>query len=134
MDNIILTNSESSALQNLIHTLSFDFLLKDLDRLHYVLSFKVYHLPTGLLFFQKKYILDLLKKTNMSITKPIQTPMFTFDQLTAHKGAAFEDSILYRSVVSSLQYLAFTRTDHLLLSTMSVSIYASSSGFLIGKF
>ncbi|KAB1222289.1 hypothetical protein CJ030_MR2G016170 [Morella rubra] len=47
----------------------------------------------------------------MSTAKPVQTPMPTSAPLNALDGVAFEDSTLYRSVISSLQYLAFIRPD-----------------------
>lgn len=100
-DDIVLTGSVSLAVQQLINTLSADF----------PLGVEVYHLPTELLLSQKKYILDFFKKTNMSTAKPVQTPMPTSAPLNALDGVAFEDSTLYRSVISSLQYLAFIRPD-----------------------
>lgn len=110
-DDIVLTGSVSLAVQQLINTLSGDFPLKNLGRQYYFLGVEVYHLPTELLLSQKKYILDFFKKTNMSTAKPVQTPMPTSAPLNALDGVAFEDSTLYRSVISSLQYLAFTRPD-----------------------
>lgn len=60
---------------------------------------------------QVKYISDLLTRTNMHNAKLVSTPMSTSIKLTSFDGTSFEDSHLYRSVVGSLQYLVFTRSD-----------------------
>ncbi|CAL9233663.1 unnamed protein product [Arabidopsis halleri] len=60
---------------------------------------------------QRKYITDLLKKHNMLDAKPVHTPLSTTPQLTLHSGDLLTDASQYRSIVGSLQYLAFTRPD-----------------------
>lgn len=82
-----------------------------MQRLHYLLGVEVRYFAYGLLLSQKKYVEDLLKKTNMHSSKPVFTPIAMTGSLTALDGALFEDPSLYRSVVGSLQYLSFTRPD-----------------------
>ena len=65
----------------------------------------------GLFLTQQKYILDLLKRTNMVGAKPVTSPMSSSVTLFAYSGEAFSDPSLYRSVVGSLQYLSLTRLD-----------------------
>lgn len=60
---------------------------------------------------QCKYILDLLTKTNMLDAKPVTTPLPTAPKLTLHGATKLDDATEYKSVVGSLQYLAFTRPD-----------------------
>lgn len=59
----------------------------------------------------KKYVKDLLIKTNMAEANPSPTPMCPSHKL--HKGysEAFDQISLYRSVIDSLQYLTMTRHD-----------------------
>ena len=54
---------------------------------------------------------ELLKNTHMDEAKPCSSPMATNCHLSAADGAQFSDHSLYRQVVGSLQYLAFTRPD-----------------------
>ena len=63
----------------------------------------------GLFLMQQKYILDLLKRTNMVGAKPVTSPMFSSVTHSPYSGEAFSDPSLYLSVSSSLQYLSLTR-------------------------
>lgn len=60
---------------------------------------------------QKKYIADLLHKTNMLTAKPASTPMSPHPKLSLLSGTALDDAKEYRTVLGSLQYLYFTRLD-----------------------
>lgn len=67
----------------------------------------------GLILSQGKYAEDVVKRTNMSSSKPINTPLSSVEKLSATKGELLgpEDSTNYRSVVGALQYLTLTRPD-----------------------
>lgn len=86
-----------------------DFAVKDLGDLHYFLGVEVIKLNFGLLLPQHRYIMDLLKKTNMHEAKPITSLMASSSALSAFTGDPMEDPSLYRSTVGSLQYLSLTR-------------------------
>lgn len=60
---------------------------------------------------QHRYILDLLTRNNMADAKPAPTPLPSSPKLTLNDGSPLDDGSQYRSVVGSLQYLAFTRPD-----------------------
>ena len=60
---------------------------------------------------QRKYITDLLTKTNMFNAKPVSTPMSPTPKLSLFSGTVLDDATEYRTVLCSLQYLAFTRPD-----------------------
>jgi hypothetical protein len=64
-----------------------------------------------LLLSQQRYIQDLLTKTNMTEAKPVASPMSSSSALSAFTGDPMEDPTLYRSTVSSLQYLSLTHLD-----------------------
>jgi hypothetical protein len=82
-----------------------------LGDLHYFLGIEVLKVESGLLLSQRRYILDLLKKTNMIEAKPITSPMASSSSLSAFTGDPMEDPSLYRSTVGSLQYLSLTHLD-----------------------
>ncbi|KAK2966177.1 hypothetical protein RJ640_008743 [Escallonia rubra] len=67
--------------------------------------------PSGLILLQRKYIIDLLIRTNLSDAKPVHTPMSTSTQLSRHSGEPHSSTFEYRSIVGALQYLSFTRPD-----------------------
>ncbi|KAL9287499.1 putative RNA-directed DNA polymerase [Arabidopsis thaliana] len=60
---------------------------------------------------QRRYVLDLLTKTNMLDAKPVSTPMSTTPKLTLTSGTPIDNPGEYRQILGSLQYLGFTRPD-----------------------
>jgi hypothetical protein len=111
VDDIIITSSVPSAIDALLHQLKLEFAVKELGDLNYFLGVEVLHLQSGLLLSQHRYILDLLKRTNMLEAKPITNPMSTSHTLSAFVGDPMDDPTLFRSTVGSLQYLSLTRPD-----------------------
>jgi hypothetical protein len=115
VDDIIITASDQATITKLVQLLSADFAVKDLGNLHYFLGVEVIKLNSGLLLSQHRYIMDLLKKTNMHEAKPITSPMASSSALSAFTGDPMKDPMkdpsLYRSTVGSLQYLSLTRPD-----------------------
>jgi hypothetical protein len=79
--------------------------------INYFLGIEVLHTSDGLFLSQRKYILDLLKKSNMLNAKTVTSLMSSSVTLSRFDGEAFEDPSLCRSIVGSLQYLSLTRPD-----------------------
>uniref|UniRef100_A0A2N9EH56 Reverse transcriptase Ty1/copia-type domain-containing protein n=1 Tax=Fagus sylvatica TaxID=28930 RepID=A0A2N9EH56_FAGSY len=76
------------------------------------LGFHGSHKTTSSMYLsQRRYISDLLQKTNMHEAKPVSSPMSSNTVLSQHSGTSLSDSSAYRSVVGSLQYLSLTRPD-----------------------
>jgi hypothetical protein len=111
VDDILITSSQPHGTTNLLNTLRAEFAIKDLGPLHFFLGMEAIPTSDGLLLSQQRYILDLLKKSNMSEAKPIKTPMSTAHTLSLFNGDPFPDPSTYRSLVSTLQYLSLTRPD-----------------------
>jgi hypothetical protein len=111
VDNIIITYSKPAAIDDLLHSLTHDFAVKDLGTLNFFLGVEVISNPHGIILSQHRYIMDLLIRTKMSEAKPINTPMASTTNLSAFEGEPFPDHTLYRSTVGALQYLALTRPD-----------------------
>ena len=111
VDDILVTGSNATEIQLIISALQASFAVKDLGNLHYFLGIEALWCSNGVYLTQRKYIADLLQKTKMDHAKPCSSPMASTCRLTSTDGEPFEDVHLFRSVVGSLQYLAFTRPD-----------------------
>ncbi|XP_006596771.1 uncharacterized protein LOC114383963 [Glycine soja] len=112
VDDIILTGSSPSLIQQITYKLNTAFSLKQLGHLDYFLGLKIKYLPnSSILMTQTKYIRDLLHKTNMAEAHSISSPMVSNCKLSRHGANAFHDPTLYRSVVGALQYATLTRPE-----------------------
>ena len=111
VDDIIITGSSPSTISMLIHFLKIDFAIKELGDLNFFLGVKVIKNTSSILLSQKRYIVDLLHRTNMLEAKPVSSPMTTSTNLSASEGDTIQDVTLYRNNVGALQYLALTRPD-----------------------
>jgi len=67
---------------------------------------------------QKKYAIDLLKRSNMLHCKSMPTPMNVNEKLVVNDGTDMANAKQFRSIVGGLNYLCHTRLD----ITFSVSI------------
>lgn len=83
VDDIIITCTSKTFIQQLTTKLNLSFSLKDLGQLDYFLGIEVLHLPSGsLILSQSKYIKDLLSKAQMSNAKEIASPMASSTELS----------------------------------------------------
>lgn len=87
------------------------FSLKDLGILSFFLGVAVVSTFYGLLLSQKRYISDLLARTNITSAKLVSTPLATEPSLNLHQGPTLVDPTEFRTVVGSIQYLCLTRPD-----------------------
>jgi hypothetical protein len=111
VDDIIIISSHRGAISKLIQDLHSSFALKDLGPLNFYLGVEASWKSDGLHLSQQRYILDILKKTNMELVKLVSTPMSSLTKLSKFEGSTITDSTLYRSTDGSLQYLSFTHPD-----------------------
>jgi hypothetical protein len=109
VDDILVTSPDFTLIARLVSKLQGDIPIKDLGNINYFLGVEVLHAPQGLFLSQRRYILDLLKKSNMLGAKTVTSPMSSSKPLSQFDGEAFHDPSLYRSIVGSLQYLSLTR-------------------------
>ena len=110
VDDIIITGSNESLINTLIHKLSREFSMKDLGPLHYFLGLEVTYSATSIFLSQYKYAKDLLIRADLVDSKPVSTPMIVSQHLQAD-GNDFSAITTYRSLVGALQYLTITRPD-----------------------
>jgi hypothetical protein len=108
VDDIIITAFVPSAIGELLNQLKLEFVVKALRDINYFLGVEVLHLQSRLLLSQRRYILDVLKRTNMLEAKPISSPMSTSSPLSTFVGDTMEDPSLFRKTVGFFQYLSLT--------------------------
>lgn len=111
VDNILVTGNDQRVIAMVLQSLADRFSIKDPTDLHYFLGIEATRIPQGLHLMQRRYIQDLLAKNNMLDAKKVATPLPSSPKLTQSTGTPLSDATQYRSVVGSLQYLAFTRPD-----------------------
>ncbi|KAE8693334.1 hypothetical protein F3Y22_tig00110813pilonHSYRG00189 [Hibiscus syriacus] len=75
VDDIVITGSSPSSIDNVVCTLRDTFSLKDLGSLSYFLGIEVKRYGGSLMLSQKKFILELLEKADMENSSPCATPM-----------------------------------------------------------
>ncbi|KAB2629424.1 hypothetical protein D8674_034219 [Pyrus ussuriensis x Pyrus communis] len=109
VDDILVTGPNSNLCHQFITQLSARFPVKDLGPLHYFLGLEVQRSTKGIFLHQTKYLLELLKRTNMEGAKPCCTPLGS--QKLDHSGPLLSNPTAYRSLVGGLQYLTWTRPD-----------------------
>jgi len=95
VDDIIIISSVLAAISDLLQQLWMSFAVKDLGKLNYFLGVEVTPLKTIFLLSQRRYILDLLKHSNMLEAKPISSPMSSSSSLSAFDGDSMDDPLLY---------------------------------------
>ena len=113
VDDIILTASSSTLLQQIMAKLTSEFAMTDLGDLHHFLGISVTRSSDGLFLSQRQYAMDLLQRAGMTECHSTATPVDTQAKLSASDGAPLSasDSSDYRSLVGALQYLTLTRPD-----------------------
>jgi hypothetical protein len=113
VDDIIILSFSSAATDKLLVQLREDFAVKDLGVLSFFLGVEVHHTSTSFILTQRKYISDLLSRTNMISSKGVPTPMLPTEKLSLDGGEKLspDDATRYCSVVGALQYLLLTRPD-----------------------
>ena len=75
VDDLIITCSDPSFVNNIIRQLASKFSTKDLGVLSFVYGVEVLATSTGLLLSQQKYVIDILSKHNMLDSKLVSTPL-----------------------------------------------------------
>lgn len=110
VDDIVITGSSLTYIQEIIIALGNEFAMKDLGQLQFFLGIEVTYFDGGIHLNQSKYATELLKKTDMAMARPVNTPLAQKHGLLEAKGGPANAS-LYRTIVGSLRYLTLTRPD-----------------------
>ncbi|GJX08610.1 ribonuclease H-like domain-containing protein [Tanacetum coccineum] len=110
VDDIVLTASSKTLLQQSIRSLHQEFFVTDLDSLNYFLVIYVTCSSSGMFLSQHKYATEILERAGMVRCNSSRTPVNTESKL-GDDGDSVYDLKLYQSLADSLQYLTFTRLD-----------------------
>ncbi|CAM8931929.1 unnamed protein product [Rhodiola kirilowii] len=124
VDDVILTGTSTTLIQQVkayIHDL---FKIKDLGQLRYFLGFEVTRSSDDLFLNQRKYALELILEAGLLACKPCSTPMDCKHKLALSTAPDLVDPGPYRRLVGQLIYLTNTRPDlaysvHILSQFMS---------------
>ncbi|XP_026384696.1 uncharacterized protein LOC113280265 [Papaver somniferum] len=111
VDDILIIGSSAAACDQVISQLSTSFPVKDLGHIHYFLGLRIKRNDTAMHLYQIKYILDLLKRTNMLDSKPCSSPAIADTKTSKHDSEPLADAYDYRSLVGALQYVTWTRPE-----------------------
>ncbi|GJY19940.1 ribonuclease H-like domain-containing protein [Tanacetum coccineum] len=123
VDDIVLTASSESLLQQIIRSLHQEFAMTDLGPLNYFLGISVTRYSLGLLLSQKKYALEILDRAHMANCNPSQTPIDTESKL----GSDGDPVCLYMHDHREPHFSALKRILWYVRGTLDYGLQLSSS-------
>lgn len=93
--------------------LASEFELKDVEKLRYFLAIEMVRPTTGLIFKQRKYTLNLLKKTTKLGCRYVATPIEVNRKTNIKEGNHLikEEKDKYQRLVGKLIYLILAKSD-----------------------
>lgn len=111
VDDIIITGSTSSGIQQLKSLFNARFKLKDLGDLKYFLIFELARSAKGINISQRQYTLQLLEDAELLGCKPVPLSMYSLLKLTVADNDLLDDPSQYRRLIGKLLYLTISRPD-----------------------
>ncbi|XP_062114455.1 uncharacterized mitochondrial protein AtMg00810-like [Humulus lupulus] len=109
-DDIIVTGNHTEEIFLIKEMFAKEFEVKDLGTPRYFLGMEFARSKKGILVFQRKYTLGLLKETGMLGSKPSTTPIELGDKRKMFRGNSV-DKGRYQQLVGKLIYLSHTRPE-----------------------
>ena len=113
VDDILMSGSSDNLIAEVKAYLLTKFKIKDLGPLKYFLGIEVARSAKGFYLNQRKYVLDLLRDTGMTASKPSTIPIEQNHCLLDNQSALLKcsEASTYRQLVGRLIYLTITRPD-----------------------
>jgi hypothetical protein len=102
VDDIILTTSSATLLQQTIFVLKREFAMNDLGPLHHFLGVSVQHQVNMIFLTQCQFALDILERASMVDCKPVSTPVDTQAKVSTESGPLVADPTHFRSLARAL--------------------------------
>ncbi|CAA7040242.1 unnamed protein product [Microthlaspi erraticum] len=109
VDNILLTGSDETLVQDLLVSLNKRFSMKDLGHPKYFLGVEIQSYKGGLFLHQSAYARDILHAAAMTDYNPMPTPLP--QNIYNLNSELFSEPTYFRSLAGKLQYLTITRPD-----------------------
>lgn len=111
VDDVILTGTCVSEIEELKTFLHDTFRIKDLGKLHYFLGMEVLYKDDGLIISQRKFVLDMLKNYKVAGLRSCTSPLDLAVKLHAKEGTPLSEPLFYRKLIGKLNFLTNTRMD-----------------------
>jgi len=111
VDDLIITGSSITVINEFKSYLSSCFYMKDLGVLRYFLGIEVARSPAGIYLCQRKYAIDIISETGLLGVRPVSHPLPQNHKLAYASGKSMSDPSRYRRLVGRLIYLGTTRPE-----------------------
>lgn len=111
VDDILVTGTRKSLIQQFKEEMSRNFDMSDLGRLSHYLGIEVIQTGEYIQRKQTSYTKKIIEKLGMAECKPTKYPMEPMLQLHKDESGKVVDSTKYKSAVGRLHYLVNTRPD-----------------------
>uniref|UniRef100_A0ACD5Y6T1 Uncharacterized protein n=1 Tax=Avena sativa TaxID=4498 RepID=A0ACD5Y6T1_AVESA len=111
VDDLIITGTSVSGINQFKDQMKRMFSMSDLGLLNYYLGIQVSQTSDGISICQSSYAEKLLEKSGMKHCNSAQIPLEARLHLSKDSKCPAVDSTQYRSIVGSLRYLIHTRPD-----------------------
>lgn len=111
VDDLLITGTSLSGIEELKTSLKQEFEMSDLGTLTYFLGIEFVHTERGVLMHQKKYISEVLKRFNMQNCNSAETPAEINLKLDKGEGEPAADDTVFRQIVGSLRFICHTRPE-----------------------
>jgi hypothetical protein len=111
VDDLVITGSSLTAVEEFKGEMKRVFLMSDLGLLSFYLGIKVRQDAGGITMWQAHYAKKLLKMVGVADCKAAATPMEERLRLSRDSTVKEVDAALYRRIIGTLRYLIHTRPD-----------------------
>ncbi|GJV95272.1 retrovirus-related pol polyprotein from transposon RE2 [Tanacetum coccineum] len=129
VDDLIITGNNEDSIKHVKNDLQQRFPIKDLGPLKYFLGIELAASSKGIFLNQCKYVIDLLKDSNMLYFKPVATLLDSKLKLKS-SGEPLRSASYYQKLVGKLIYLTITRFDNSFVACNSLD-HRSTTGYCV---
>jgi hypothetical protein len=125
VDDIIFGGSSHVLVSSFQEMMENKFQMSMMEELTFFLGIQVKQTKQGTFVHQAKYMMDLMKKFNVTELKLVSTPMSTATVLDPNENSETVDQREYRSIIGSLLYLAVIWPDNQFIVCLCAHFQAS---------